>query len=87
MSFYFGREHWGIGLASEAGAAFVKFGWDELQLSRIVATVQVENGASVHILEKLGFELTATELGSNRSFFKFALAHPGFRKRSSRKRD
>jgi ribosomal-protein-alanine N-acetyltransferase len=87
LSFYFGCEHWGMGLASEAGAAFVKFGWDELQLSRIVATVQVENGASVHILQKLGFELTATERGPHRSFFKFALANPGSRKRSSTKRD
>jgi ribosomal-protein-alanine N-acetyltransferase len=76
-----------MGLASEAGAAFVKFGWDELQLSRIVAIVQVENGASVLILEKLGFELTATERGSHRSFFEFALANPGSRKRSSTERD
>jgi len=81
LSFYFGREHWGLGLASEAGAAFVKFGWEELRLSRIVATVQIENGASVHILEKLGFELIATERGSHRSFFKFALANPGSHKR------
>lgn len=76
LSFYFGREHWGQGFASEAGAAFVKFGWEELRLSRIVAPVQVENAASVHILEKLGFELIATERGSHRSFFKFALANP-----------
>ena len=34
LAFYFGREHWGLGLASEAAAAFVKFGWEELQLSR-----------------------------------------------------
>jgi [ribosomal protein S5]-alanine N-acetyltransferase len=81
LSFYFGREHWGLGLASEAGAAFVKFGCEELQLSRIVTTVQIENDASVHILEKLGFELIATERGSHRSFFEFALANPGSRKR------
>jgi [ribosomal protein S5]-alanine N-acetyltransferase len=77
LSFYFGREHWGMGLASEAAAAFVKFGWEELRLSRINATVEVENGASVHILEKLGFEVIATERGSPRSFFKFALTNPG----------
>jgi len=80
LSFYFGREHWGQGLASEAGAAFVKFGWEELRLSRIIATVQVENSASVHILESLGFELVATERGPQRSFFKFALENPGSRK-------
>jgi [ribosomal protein S5]-alanine N-acetyltransferase len=81
ISFYIGREHWGQGLASEAGAAFVKFGWEELRLRRIVATVQVGNGASVHILEKLGFELIDTERGSHRSYFKFAIANPGLRAR------
>jgi len=76
LSFYFGREHWGLGLASEAGAAFVKFGWEGLGLSLIVATVQVENGAAVRILEKLGFERIAIERGPRRSFFKYALANP-----------
>ena len=77
LSFYFGREHWGQGLASEAAAAFVRFGWEQLQLTRIVATVQVENNASVHILEKLGFKLVATERGPQRSFSNFALENPG----------
>ena len=80
LAFYFAREHWGRGLASEAAAAFVQFGWEELHVSSIVATVQVENVASVRILEKLGFELIATERGP-RSFFKFALADSGARKR------
>jgi RimJ/RimL family protein N-acetyltransferase len=50
-----------------------------LQLSRIAASVQVENAASVRILKKLGFALIATERGQ-RSFFKFALQNPESRK-------
>jgi ribosomal-protein-alanine N-acetyltransferase len=79
LSFYIAREHWGRGLASEAAVAFVEFGWKQLQLSRIVTTVQVGNGASVRILEKLGFDLIAAERGQ-RSFFKFALQNPESRK-------
>jgi [ribosomal protein S5]-alanine N-acetyltransferase len=79
LSFYIAREYWGRGFASEAGRAFVEFGWNQLRLSRIVATVQVGNGASVRILEKLGFDLVATEHGP-RSFFKFALQNPTARK-------
>ena len=75
LSFYLARAHWGQGLASEAAAAFVEFGWRHLQLLRIVATVQVGNAASVRILEKLRFELLATDVGQ-RSFFKFALPSP-----------
>jgi [ribosomal protein S5]-alanine N-acetyltransferase len=79
LSFYIAREYWGQGLASEAALAFVEFGWKQLHLSRIVATVQVGNAASVRILEKLGFALVATERGQ-RSFFKFALQSPEPRK-------
>jgi ribosomal-protein-alanine N-acetyltransferase len=75
LSFYIARAYWGQGLASEAGAAFVEFGWKQLRLSRIVTTVQVGNGASVRILEKLGFDLVSTDVGQ-RSFFQFALAAP-----------
>jgi ribosomal-protein-alanine N-acetyltransferase len=75
LSFYIARAYWGQGLASEAGAAFVEFGWKQLQLSRIVTIVQVGNGASVRILEKLGFDLISTEAGQ-RSFFHFALTAP-----------
>jgi [ribosomal protein S5]-alanine N-acetyltransferase len=80
LSFYIAREYWGQGLASEAALAFVEFGWKQLHLDRIVATVQVGNAASVRILEKLGFALVATERGE-RSFFKFALQNPNPRKR------
>jgi ribosomal-protein-alanine N-acetyltransferase len=75
LSFYIAREFWGQGFATEAAVALVKFGWEELKLSRIVATVQEGNDASIHILKKLGFELISTERGP-RSFFKFALNEP-----------
>lgn len=75
LAFYIAREFWRRGFASEAAAAFVQFGWTQLHLSRIVATVQEGNDASVHILQKLGFRLTETERGA-RSFLKFALMNP-----------
>lgn len=75
ISFYLARAYWGRGLASEAAAAFVEFGWEQLRLVRIVATVQVGNAASIRILERLGFELRATEVGT-RTFLKFILLNP-----------
>lgn len=80
LSFYIARANWGHGVASEAAKAFVEFGWKQLELSRIVATVQVGNGASVRILERLGFDLISTEVGP-RSFLKFALPSPEQRNR------
>ena len=48
------REFWGGGLASEAARAVLEYGFRECGLSRIVATVDPSNTASVRIVEKLG---------------------------------
>lgn len=74
LAFYLAREYWGRGLATEAGRAFIQFGFDRLHLNRIVATVQVGNAASLRVLEKLGFTLIGTERG-RRSFHKFELVN------------
>jgi RimJ/RimL family protein N-acetyltransferase len=49
-----GRQHWGKGIATEASAAALRFGLVERGLSRIIAIVQVGNGASERIMVKLG---------------------------------
>jgi len=72
LAFYLARDYWGRGLATEAGRAFIQFGFDRLRLNRIVATVQVGNAVSLRVLEKLGFALIGTESGP-RSFHKFEL--------------
>ncbi|MEU3525851.1 GNAT family N-acetyltransferase [Streptomyces sp. NPDC038707] len=49
-----GRPHWGQGLATEAAAAAVRFGFEERGLERIVSIAQVGNDASERIMTKLG---------------------------------
>ncbi|MCR8925781.1 GNAT family N-acetyltransferase [Priestia megaterium] len=49
-------QHWGHGYASEAASAVMAYGFDILQLVRIGAVVFLENKASQHVLEKLGFQ-------------------------------
>jgi ribosomal-protein-alanine N-acetyltransferase len=78
LAFYIARQFWGQGFASEAGRAFVEFGFDELKLERIVTAVQVENTASVRVLEKLGFVVISHETGP-RSFYHFELSNPAGR--------
>ena len=72
LAFYIASGYWRQGFATEAGRAFIQFGFNELRLHRLVATVQAGNDASVHILKNLGFELTATEEGQ-RTFYHFEL--------------
>jgi RimJ/RimL family protein N-acetyltransferase len=49
------KDWWGQGLASEATAALIKFGFDELSAHRLWAHVFLGNTASEHLLQKLGF--------------------------------
>jgi RimJ/RimL family protein N-acetyltransferase len=69
LAFYLARPYWGRGLATEAGQAFLRFGFEQLGLSRIVATVQIGNDASVRVLEKLSLSRVGTQIGGMRSFY------------------
>ena len=54
-------EHWGIGLATEASQAVLKYGFTHLGLERIIGLVDPKNVASVRILEKLGLSFVGVE--------------------------
>jgi len=76
LGFTLARPHWGRGLATEAGDALVRFGFERLGLRRIVSVVQVGNVASLRVLEKLGFSAVRREEGK-RSFDHFELLRLG----------
>jgi ribosomal-protein-alanine N-acetyltransferase len=48
------RNYWGKGIATESSKACLKFGFDDLNLDRIVAVVRPDNLASQQVLEKIG---------------------------------
>jgi len=51
------RSHWGRGIMSEAVGALLGYGFGELGLDRVEATVDPLNLRSVRLLERLGFTL------------------------------
>ena len=54
------RRFWGRGYATESGRASLDYGINELRLNEIYGMTDVNNGASRHILEKLGFVFIET---------------------------
>ncbi|CAN5269751.1 GNAT family N-acetyltransferase [soil metagenome] len=52
-----GEHHRRRGYATEAGAAWVQYGFDEMGLDRIVSICEPENGASAGVMRRLGFTL------------------------------
>ena len=48
------KRYWGTGLATKGAAASLRYGFEHLNLERIIAAAMVENTASRRVLEKIG---------------------------------
>lgn len=48
------KAHWGQGLASEGGAACLRFAFEVLGLERVISLFEPENVASGRVMEKIG---------------------------------
>lgn len=66
LGYRFIRKDWGKGIATEAGQALLGFGFEKLDLKKIIAMVLMANRASINVLNKLGFnferEITEEEM-------------------------
>lgn len=54
LGYWVGKPWWGRGIAREAAAALLAFGFDQLGLHKITARVFSRNQASVRVLESIG---------------------------------
>src|SRR5881392_153540 len=65
--------YWGLGLATEAAIASVRFGFADLGLKRIIGLVMPENIASVRVLEKTGLHYAETVTFWGSQFSKYVI--------------
>jgi ribosomal-protein-alanine N-acetyltransferase len=65
--------HWGLGSATEAALASVRFGFADLGLKRIIGLVMPENIASVRALEKIGLRYAETVTFWGHQFSKYVI--------------
>jgi len=56
LGYRFLPEFWGKGLATEVSRAILKYGFNELQLERIIAMAMKENKASIRVMQKVGMQ-------------------------------
>ena len=59
IGYRFLSAHWGKGLATEAGAKTLQYGFDTLKHEQIIGLVLPDNIASVRVLQKLGLIFAA----------------------------
>ncbi|MEM8914394.1 MAG: GNAT family N-acetyltransferase [Pseudomonadota bacterium] len=60
IGYWLARRTWGEGYASEAAAAVLKFGFEDLQLGTIWATCLPDNTRSKRVLSKLGLRMAGS---------------------------
>lgn len=61
IGYYVGRAWWGLGIASEALSALIRFFFEEVGMNRIEARHDVKNPASGKVMEKCGMTLEGTK--------------------------
>lgn len=78
VAFTLARDSWGQGLATEAARAILRYGFEELNLSRLVCLIEPGNAASKRVAEKIGmaFEKRVDE-GEHTPFFIYSINKPG----------
>jgi len=79
VDFILGKKFWGQGLATEAGRASVRYGFEELPLASIVGIVHPENLASRRVLEKLGMKLIERRRYFDMDCYRYAIERAWYR--------
>jgi [ribosomal protein S5]-alanine N-acetyltransferase len=62
LGYRFIRSSWGKGFATEAAYASLRYGFDKLQLDRIIGRAMPQNLASIRVLEKCGMQFLIDEI-------------------------
>lgn len=63
LFYLFAKASWGKGFATEAAAAVIRYGFEELKFDRIIAVIRSGNAASLNVVRKIGMR---TEEQGNR---------------------
>jgi ribosomal-protein-alanine N-acetyltransferase len=56
VAFLIGKAYWGQGLGTEAARAILAYGFEKLNLSRLICLIDRENLASIRVAEKIGMK-------------------------------
>lgn len=57
VAYTIAEEYWGQGLGSEAAQAILNYGFEKLNLSRLICVIEPENIGSQKVAEKIGMSL------------------------------
>jgi len=71
--YFLNRKSWGKGFATEIARRIIRYGFEELNLPEVLATVDDVHTASIHVLEKAGMKHLRDEYDKDGRFFVFVI--------------
>ncbi|MCZ2458638.1 MAG: GNAT family N-acetyltransferase [Chitinophagales bacterium] len=78
LGYRFKKQYWGMGYATEAARACIRYGFDKRNIKKIVGRAAPENIASVQVLKKCGMNFLAEELVDGLIAMTYEIANPSF---------
>jgi RimJ/RimL family protein N-acetyltransferase len=54
VAYLLAKEYWGRGLGTEAARAIAEYGFEQLQLSRLICLIDQDNQASIQVAQNIG---------------------------------
>lgn len=79
------KDFWGKGYATEAAKKFLEYGFEELNLEKIVAVAFPENQASQNVMKKIGMEYVGIGNFYDNELVKYAISKEDFLTQSQQK--
>jgi RimJ/RimL family protein N-acetyltransferase len=82
VAYLIDKEYWGQGLGTEAAQAILDYGFEKLNLSRLICLIDKENLASIRVAEKIGMSFEKegkVELGTFLLYSKNKLPAPAIK--------
>jgi [ribosomal protein S5]-alanine N-acetyltransferase len=74
------KEDWRKGFATEISTKMIEFGFIELKLNAVFATIDIENTASIHVAEKSGMQKIRDEYDDDGLFYVYGVEAESFAK-------
>ncbi len=74
VAYLLDKAFWGQGLATEAGKALVRYGFEQLHLDRLVCLIDAENQASIGVAERIGMRFERAAEDDKGPFWLYACA-------------
>jgi ribosomal-protein-alanine N-acetyltransferase len=72
VAYMIAKEYWGQGLGTEAAQAILQYGFEQLQLTRLICLIDRENQASVRVAGKIGMTFEKEVIDEKGPFLVFS---------------